>query len=124
MDDVIVIILTLIFIVASFFGQKKKKPPVPQTEQKAENENFWEMLNEEWKEAQQPVVSPQQKPVEQQEQTDADSQPYTFDAENEGAEMVSIKPKKEKTTIQKVKKKKFPLRDAVIYSEILNRKYT
>jgi hypothetical protein len=123
MDDVIVIILTLIFIIASIFGQKKKRKAQPETEQQPKGDNFWDMLNEQWKGAQQPAASPQQKPVEQQ-QTVADAQPYTFDAKSEGARIVTKKQEKAKTTIRKVQKKKFPLREAVIYSEILNRKYT
>lgn len=126
MDDIIVIILTLIFIVASIFGQKKKRKPIPETEaeQQPAGDNFWDMLNEEWKEARQTDSPSQQKPVEKQEQTNMDSKPYTIHPEKEGAKTVAQKPKKTKTAISKIKKKKFPLREAVIYSEILNRKYT
>ena len=126
MDDIIVIILTLIFIVASIFGQKKKRKAIPdaEAEQKPAGDNFWDMLNEEWKEARQTDSPVQQKSVEKQEQTNIDSQPYTFHPEKERTKTVARKPEKRKTAITKIKKKKFPLRDAVIYSEILNRKYT
>ncbi|WP_372949282.1 hypothetical protein [Mariniphaga sp.] len=130
MDDIIVIILTLIFIVASIFGQKKKRQPVTETEAEAEAEpqssgdNFWDMLNEEWKEARQTDAPSQQKPVEKQEQPTVESKPYTFHPDKEGAKITVEKPEETKKSIRKTKKKKFPLRDAVIYSEILNRKYT
>ncbi len=128
MDDIIVIILTLIFIVASIFGQKKKPQPVPETEAEVEpqssGDNFWDMLNEEWKEARQTDSPSQQKPVEKQEQPTMESKPYTFHPDKEGAKITVEKPEETKKSISKTKKKKFPLRDAVIYSEILNRKYT
>ncbi|MEE4286063.1 MAG: hypothetical protein V2I31_07940 [Mariniphaga sp.] len=126
MDDIIVIILTLIFIVASIFGQKKKRKPVSEveTEPQSSGDNFWDMLNDEWKEARQTDAPNQQRPIEKQEQANMDPKPYTFQPEKEGAVAVAQKPKETKTTISKIKKKKFPLRDAVIYSEILNRKYT
>lgn len=126
MDDIVVIILTLIFIVASIFGQKKKRKPIPdaESEQQPAGDNFWEMLDEEWKDARQPDSPPQQKPIEKQETTHIDSKPYTFQHEKEGARIMAKKPEKTKKAITKVKKKKFPLREAIIYSEILNRKYT
>lgn len=126
MDDIIVIILTLIFIVASIFGQKKKRPPIPETETEPlpKEDNFWDMLDKQWDETPQPVSTQQQKPVEQQLIADIEPQRYTFHPEKEGAKPVARKPEKTKTAITKNKKKKFPLRDAVIYSEILNRKYT
>lgn len=126
MDDIIVIILTLIFIVASIFGQKKKRQPVTETEAEPQSsgDNFWDMLNEEWKEARQTDTPSQQKPVEKQEQPTVESKPYTFHPDKEGARITVEKPEETKKSIRKTKKKKFPLRDAVIYSEILNRKYT
>jgi hypothetical protein len=130
MDDIIVIILTLIFIVASIFGQRKKRKPVSETEAEtaeaetqSSGENFWDMLNEEWKEATQTDSPAQQKPVETREQPYAKSQPDTIHSEKEGTRILAQKPKRKKETVKKIKKKKFPLRDAVIYSEILNRKY-
>lgn len=126
MDDIIIIILTLIFIVASIFGQKKKRKPVSETEAELQSsgENIWDMLNEEWKEARQTDSPAQQKPVEKQEQAYAESQPDKSHPEKERTRIFAQKPLKTKETIKKTKKKKFPLKDAVIYSEILNRKYT
>jgi hypothetical protein len=124
MDDIIVIILTLIFIVASIFGQKKKRQPVSETAQQPKGDNFWDMPDEQWNDAQHPDAPPPQKPVEKQEQTNEKSQPHLFEPEKEGIRTVLKEPEKTKKTIQKVKKKKFPLKEAVIYSEILNRKYT
>lgn len=126
MDDIIVIILTLIFIVASIFGQKKKRPPVPEAtaEPQPADDNFWDMLEKQWDEIQQPVPAPAQKTTEQQATERSEPQHYTFHPESEGDRIVAQKPEKPKKTFLKTKKKKFPLREAVIYSEVLNRKYT
>lgn len=126
MDDIIVIILTLIFIVASIFGQKKKRSPLPETETEPlpKEDNFWDMLGQQWDETKQADSAPQQKQFEQQESVNLEPQHYTFNPEKEGAKTVTQKSKETKKAVTKIKKKKFPLREAVIYSEILNRKYT
>lgn len=123
MDDVIVIILTLIFIVASIFGQKKKRQPLPEAEQQSTGENFWDMLDEEWNEMKTANKPQQQKPVQKQETNMPGSTSYAFRPEDEGPKFVAPTPEKPATTVPIAKKKKFPLREAVIYSEILNRKY-
>jgi hypothetical protein len=82
------------------------------------------MLDKQWDETPQPVSTQQQKPVEQQKIADIEPQRYTFRTEKEGEKTVARNLKKQKQPYTKIKKKKFPLRDAVIYSEILNRKYT
>jgi hypothetical protein len=53
-------------------------------------------------------------------------QGYKFEAKNEGGTLINKELKSKPVTIQEIskKKEKFPLRKAVIYSEILNRKYT
>ena len=125
MDDIIVIILTLIFIVASIFGQRKKRPPVPEseTEKPSAGDNFWDMLNEEWKEATQPEPPAQQKPVEKPVQMNMKKTPYSFEAQKEGTRTITREPEQPKEATRKFIKKKFSLKEAVIYSEILNTKY-
>lgn len=126
MDDIIVIILTLIFIVASIFGQKKKKPPVQQTEHQPAGDSFWDMLDKEYRKVSQPAESPWATPKEEMPESAHSEEPqhYKFKPENEGARITVPKPEVIQPVVSKTKKKKFPLREAVIYSEILNRKYT
>lgn len=126
MDDIIVIILTLIFIVASIFGQKKKRPPIPATETEPlpAEDYFRDLLEKQLDDTRQSGATPQQKPERQHSAANTEPQHYTFQAEKEGARTAAEKPEKPKKNFLKVKKKKFPLREAVIYSEILNRKYT
>lgn len=123
MDDVIVIILTLIFIVASIFGQRKKRQPLPEAEQQPTGDNFWDMLDEEWNEMKTANKPQPQKPVQKQETNISGASSYAFRPEDEGSKFAAPTPEKQATTVPKAGKKKFPLREAVIYSEILNRKY-
>ncbi len=127
MDDIIVIILTLIFIVASIFGQMKKRQAAnqPQPESQPKEDDFWELLKEGWDETGKPEVKAQsageklsEVPVQQKE--------YKFKAENEGERLIqksSVKNVRNFDRQKETKKSKFPLKEAVIYSEILNRKY-
>jgi hypothetical protein len=131
MDDIIVLILTVIFIIAGVFGQMKKR----QTEANAEPEpdsaakrpdsgNFWDHLQDEWEE---PGQEEKAEPVLQKQPRFRNiEQNYLFKAEDEGKRIFT-----RNTTISKPiqvdkrtsRRKKFPLKKAVIYSEILHRKY-
>lgn len=125
MDDLIVIILTLVFIVAGALGQLKKKPG----EKNKVNDYIPEDKDDRWLLPGEEEVADikKDKPVvnyfkEHQEESD---KVYQFKDD-----YVSVKPKqhafqeiKDYSEI-KVKKIKFSLRKAVIYNEILNRKYT
>ncbi len=127
MDDLVVIILTLIIAGAGVIGQLKKKKQLdaaPHNEQK-NPENIWELFREEAF----PSV-PQEEPdyliVEQQESEPYENeQGYKFEAKNEGGVLINSDLKTETGTQEIIPKKKegFSLRKAVIYSEILNRKY-
>ncbi len=135
MDDLIVIILTLIIAGVGVLGQYKKKKQIqPTAEGNVEPaKSFWDLIMQE-------PAAPQQ-----MEDLEFDSPDY-YDEENEVGEEVQSQIKKpayqnesntkiavnKKTDIKKTKGKKmrsilnedFSLRKAVIYSEILNRKYT
>jgi hypothetical protein len=137
MDDLLVIILTLIFAAAGIFGQSKKKKaqqanqPVPQP-QPEEHDSFWDFLEEE-------SPKPRESNIEAQPEQ-AYRQPQRNTTEEKKPEPVqNVQPAQKKSSIystdltgknetenqRKSKlKNRFSLRKAVIYSEILNRKYT
>lgn len=141
MDDLIVIILTLVFAAAGIFGQMKKKKaagqvenqpePRPETEQE-EPGNFWDFLDAEPEYMKQaPVAETHQ---QEQRMQAAEKQPVAekkpapeIIAENEDSSIYSndlTSDGEAKKTKRFSSKDRFPLRKAVIYSEILNRKYT
>jgi len=123
MDDLIVIILTLIFIVAGLYRQVKKqrataenKANIPSTK-----DNPWELPDQEWEEPSLSRVN-----VETKKTTPEPKKKPFLNPENEGERIIPRDLFKE-TQINRaeksVRKKRFPLRDAIIYSEILKRKY-
>lgn len=127
MDDLVVIILTLIIAGAGVLGQIKKKKQaiaVPPGQAK-QPENIWDLFKEEaFPQMRQPEPEyfmeeePESLPYENE-------QGYKFEAKNEGGKIINKEVKPETTIINSIKEKKevFSLRKAVIYSEILNRKY-
>jgi hypothetical protein len=127
MDDLIVIILTLLIAGAGAIGQLKKKKEIPVSPEVPNNpEDIWDLFKQE-------VFAPevQKQPeyfAEDIEESDPyiNEQGYKFEPVNEGGTLINnqinIQPAVNKTITKK--KEKFPLRKAVIYSEILNRKYT
>ena len=127
MDDLIVIIITLIIVVVGALGQIKKKKPLPQNpEQQNKPTGFWDLLKEEadYPGQQQEYTSNEEPATE----TDFHEEipDYQFTVNNEAKSVfASDKNKSKKEEIKEIKtKEKFSLRKAVIYSEILNRKYT
>jgi len=127
MDDLVVVLITLVIAGAGILGQLKKKKEIPVTPEVQKNpENIWDLFKQE-------AFAPELKKEPEYFNVDSEeSEPYVneqgykFEAKNEGGILVNnqlnVKPVVN-TTITK-KKEKFPLRKAVIYSEILNRKYT
>lgn len=123
MDDLVVIFLTLIFIIAGLFGQRKKRQA--EAEKKSGHQpsadDLWEMRDQDWEE---PQVF-----VEGNEYPKMKPEPavgHAFNPEKEGERTLVTTPRKETLADEAGKteeKVKFSLRDAVIYSEILNRKY-
>lgn len=128
MDDLVVIILTLLIAGAGAIGQMKKKKqttPIPVTGQVKQPENIWDLFKEEaFPQMLQPDPEfyldeePESIPYENE-------QNYKFEAKNEGDTLINneIKPEPIINDVIKDKKEVFSLRKAVIYSEILNRKY-
>lgn len=128
MDDLIVIILTLIIAGVGALGQlKKKKQAEPNMEPQEGTDSFWNLLDDETEPVEQTEIINHQVEKEVVEPVKAqDSQLYQFKAKQEGESVIE---EDEKIEIKKPKlksklKEDFSLRKAVIYSEILNRKYT
>jgi hypothetical protein len=126
MDDLIVIILTLVLIIASSLGQFKKKP----SGESKVNNNIPDNSDDNWLlPGENEVKDIKEKPLVTYTGQDniqkKNVQSYQFKDD-----FTSVK--QDRQTIQeiqnhsvkKVKKIKFSLRKAVIYNEILNRKYT
>lgn len=137
MEDLIVIILTLIVVVVGALGQgKKKKKQIPEGEAESNGaESFWDMIG-----GDEPAVVSERQWIDQEEQQESiEPEPqydmetgvstedpnYQFNAEDEGGIAVTppmvgdLKKKQFKSKIRQ----EFSLKKAVIYSEILNRKY-
>ena len=129
MDDLVVIILTLIVAVIGIIGQTKKRKTTgqpPQTQTGKSPQNFWDMLESQMDPEMQSVEMDPDFP-EEDEQVDVvpETIEYKFEAINEGiSEFKEIDDQEiQVNDTSKAKKEKFPLKKAVIYSEILNRKY-
>lgn len=126
MDDLIVVILTLLIAGAGAIGQLKKKKQMPVAAEEPKNpENIWDLFREETL-LPELKTEPEYFSAEQEESEPYENeQGYNFEANNEGGKIIE-----KQLNIQAVvketatkKKERFPLRKAVIYSEILNRKY-
>lgn len=126
MDDLVVIILTLLIAGAGVFGQMKKKKQATAVPGAPKNpENIWDLFKEE--------VFPQVSQTEPKFYLDEEpesipyenEQGYKFEAKNEGGVIINNEVKTQPTIKDSIKENKegFSLRKAVIYSEILNRKY-
>ncbi|MGM0620486.1 MAG: hypothetical protein ACQETJ_05540 [Bacteroidota bacterium] len=135
MDDLLIIILTLIFAAVGIFGQSKKRKaqqenqPVPQP-QPEEHDSFWDFLEEEAPKPRQPKVETQteqtyRQPQQKTEKEKPDQTQKVQSAQKDSS--IYSTDLTEKNTVLKQRKSKskirFSLRKAVIYSEILNRKY-
>lgn len=126
MDDLIVVILTLLIAGAGAIGQMKKKKQLPvETEEPKTPENIWELLRGETF-TQKPYNAPVFDEIEKEESDPyINEQGYKFEAKNEGGLLVNTETKVQSPDVKITTKNKakFPLRKAIIYSEILNRKY-
>lgn len=131
MDDLIVIILTLIVLVAGAFGQtKKKKQQLPVAGQPQQPGDFWDFFDEK----PEPQISPAEpsvinQPTEERPTGREEKHDYDFSSQNEGGTIIStgaaiVEPAGQaKPSRYHFAFDKLSLRDAVVYSEILNRKY-
>ncbi len=128
MDDIVVIILTLLVVVIGIVGQAKKRKAISQ-QPKTGNppQNIWDLLESQMTpEPQTYEPEPELEPEDEIMDVVPKTPVYEFDAKNEGKSVIKDKtdPVISVEERRKSKKEKFPLRKAVIYSEILNRKYT
>ncbi len=136
MDDSIVIILTLIIAGIGFFGKLKKKKPVQAGSQNSTPpETFWDLIQED-QNLQTSTTNPElfdemeyaeeNEPVTEPQQTTATPSTYQFTQEDEGASDIpeNLKQEVKKPQLKSKLRENFSLREAVIYSEILNRKYS
>ena len=134
MDDLIIIILTLIIAVAGTIGQIKKKKQVQPEVDEAENDtsgNIWSFIDDIVEPPTQKDYKTEYEEVEDLPKEKAEPEDYSFSAEKEGQRsaenIVSLKDEI-RENVKGEKKEKisdtFSLKKAVIYSEILNRKYT
>lgn len=126
MDDLVVIILTLIIAGAGVIGQIKKKKQISETgEEQKKPEDIWDLFKEEVFPAY-PNAEQENLNIEQEEfEPFENEQGYKFEAKNEGGLLVNNELKATHPVKEVLTKKEdgFSLKKAVIYSEILNRKY-
>ena len=126
MDDFIVILLTLAVAGIGLVGQLKKKKQAAAAGQPQQIKSFWDLVNSET------GNSGQGKEVEyfEDENVQPESSAENFDNKNNIANKETAKVRVETPQMSIMKNrnskmmKDFSLRKAVIYSEILNRKYT
>lgn len=129
MDDIVVIIITLIVALVGILNRKKKKSATQSAAPDTTNEpsGFWDMIMDGGKVQEETVteyVEPE--PVVESFEKPRIKPKYKFSADNEGSsdiknELKDTLKEKRKVTIEG---EEFSLRKAVIYNEILNRKYT
>jgi len=128
MDDLVVIILTLIVAVVGTIGQIKKKKqaenaPVGVPGNQNQTEDFWDVVDDklDFDEKEIEISEPAKR-----EEVKIENKPYyQFKAKNEGSSILNDDLTKGKfgEVSNSKHRKNFSLRKAVIYSEILNRKY-
>lgn len=129
MDDLVVILLTLAVAAFGLYGQMKKKKQTQPVQEEGKNqpENIWEMIQREMNPVPPPAPQPEIEEFEAEETEKPAYHPeYKFEAKNEGSSQIEEKVDSETShkSYRKIAGEKFSLRKAVIYSEILNRKYS
>ena len=130
MDDIIVIILTLIVALFGIIINKKKKNATHSTAAQTTNEpsDFWDMIMDGGNKGQETNIPEYEEPEPELEEMveSVIKSSYQFSAINRGRS--DIKDELKKVVVQKknvtIGGEEFSLRKAVIYSEILNRKYS
>ncbi|WP_319479546.1 hypothetical protein [uncultured Draconibacterium sp.] len=128
MDDIVVIILTLIVALFGILNKKRKKNATPGESAPGVGSapDFWEMLMDDNKDVPgQPQPQVVQEEVKEEEPVQ-EVRP-SFQYSTEARKSASLKRKEEQAKKSKKKSlilgEKFSLKKAVIYSEIINRKY-
>ena len=127
MDDLVVIVLTLLVAAIGIISQTKKRQAAnKQTQPEKSPQNFWDMLESQ--------MEPEKRSYEPELEFEKEDEPvdvvpkipqYKFETENEGKSDLKekITPDLLADKPHKTTREKFPLKKAVIYSEILNRKF-
>lgn len=130
MDDIIVIILTLIVALFGILNNKKKKNANQSMAAETSNEpsGFWDMIMDGGNNVQEANIPEYVEPEPEEEEIKEPvmQSKYRFSASNKGSS--DIKDELKKVVVQKkgvtIDGEEFSLRKAVIYNEILNRKYS
>ncbi len=127
MDDLVAIILTLVFVAIGAFGQmKKKKKLIPEPDSNSEAKDdiwgFFEKVTGFENYREDPYGNTE---VTVKEPGPAvNEQNYSFKAADEGGSVIEKESQIKKSIVRKnVIRENFSLKQAVIYNEILNRKY-
>ncbi len=127
MDDLVAIILTLVFVAIGAFGQMKKKKTLaaePESNNDAKDD-IWGLFEkvtgfENYREdpyGNTEIVAKKSAPA-------VNEQNYSFKATDEGGSIIEKESQTEKRVVRKnAIRENFSLKQAVIYNEILNRKY-
>lgn len=106
------------------FSQKRKKPEANRQAETFPKNEIWDIFQEETFFRKPEVVENKFEEWEPEPGPAVNEQNYDFDAKSEGGSaIISETPKSEPVKVAVRKKVDFSLRKAVIYSEILNRKY-
>ncbi len=131
MEDYIVIILTIIILIVGAVGRNKKKiAQQSEFEEPHEPENnLWDIMEELG--VQSPIPKTAENRINEIEIVEMSTEnPYhSFSADEEGGSYIKDKILRNEMKIEKPenseypKKERFSLKKAIIYSEILNRKY-
>ena len=128
MENYIIIIAAIVLVIRAIETGKRKATPQPQNGNVAVPNNLLEMIKELG--VQPPVPQPVESIIESEIiETHDENYMYGFTANEEGGSMFKSSNLKsnaeEKKTAKSsiIKSKRFSLKQAVIYSEILNRKY-
>jgi hypothetical protein len=121
MDDLIVLVLTIIFIIAGVIGQMKKRqvPPEPVGENNSRMHDFWESVEDEEEEPKRFTTLKQ--PVKEAAPEDRFHTRGNIMKRNFVRHILPNEPVKPLEDASETKR--FPLKQAIIYSEILNTKY-
>lgn len=131
MEDYFVIILTLIIAVVGILNRKKKKnaPKLSVVEGAEQSSDFWDVIMNQQEEefVEEPVdeyIEPE--PVVERYKQAVEKPKYFFTAANEGKSNIPDATKAKPIRKRKVmiEGEEFSLKKAVIYSEIMKRKYS
>jgi cell division protein FtsN len=132
MDDLVVIIITLLIVVVGVLNQRKKRQQAQQASPGSPGQpaDFWDMIMRQ-EEVSQPFFQPEPAiEFSEEDEPEPAVQPgkkYQFNPQNEGTSEIKEVVKMMRNTPKKevlIEGERFSPRKAIIYSEIMNRKYS